>query len=270
MNALFKTAALALSLLLISTGCATTNATTEQTSNSDSSASNSSNQSQASSGESPSSGSQSSSSQSPSPSSQSSSSAPPASSQPAVPAGFTLESNCSKGTGATGIDIYYLAPSSGSQRFMCVHRTGKSPYINNDDAGLDHEISDAGGGYCAYSWTSDNVGCALSPITKQDLMNPPPQGVSAPAGYVLEDCQQGTGATGKTIYYRPEMPARGANHPFWYQCVHRTGNDPGTNVLAGGVIAADPKNPYCAFSTVSKNIGCALEPITSKDLMNPS
>jgi hypothetical protein len=90
-----------------------------------------------------------------------------------------------------------------------------------------------------------------------------------PAGYVLEDCQQGTGATGKTIYYRPPLepntygPMR-PMHAYFYQCVHR----------AGGSFIISPTgpemqgiqgygNPYCAYSTVSRNIGCALEPITT-------
>jgi hypothetical protein len=267
MKPLSKTTALALSLFLMTTGCATTNVSMEQTSNNNNEASNSNNEASASN-----SNTEAPSSEPPSSNSQASSIPPPDSSQPTVPTGFILEPNCDKGTGSTGLDIYYMEPSSDPQRFVCVHRTGMSPYINNDDMQLDQKLSEVGGGYCVYSWVSNNVGCALSPITKQDLMNPPPQEVGVPAGYVLEDCQQGTGATGKTIYYRPYMPPRGANHGLWYECVHPAGARTTYNVIggSGGRVIVGDDGPYCAFSTVSNNIGCALEPITSKDLMNPS
>jgi hypothetical protein len=107
-------------------------------------------------------------------------------------------------------------------------------------------------------------------------MNVPPQRDGVPSGYVLEDCEQGVGATGKTIYYQPPLPPEPGfrmGHTYWFRCVHPIGSSPVVNVVVspsgGGDIVGD-EGPYCAFSTVSRNIGCALEPITSQDLMNPS
>lgn len=102
----------------------------------------------------------------------------------------------------------------------------------------------------------------------------PPQ---VPAGYILEDCQRGIGATGKTIYFRPplEPGAYGPGlpmHGYLYMCVHPVGGEFEFSPTgpSGPPMSINARNPYCAFSTVSRNIGCALEPITSKDLMNPS
>jgi zinc-ribbon domain len=101
--------------------------------------------------------------------------------------------------------------------------------------------------------------------------------VVVPTGYVLEeDCQQGVGATGKTIYYRPPLPPEegGRMHTYWFECVHRSGASPIVNVVSSPSSGGVPEilgagGPYCAFSTVDKNIGCTLSPITEEDLMNP-
>lgn len=262
MKALFKTAALALLLFLIITGCATTNVSTEQTSNSNNEASSSKGEEAA--------------SESPSSSSEEAASEPLQSSQPAAPPGFILDPHCDKGAGSSGLDIYYMEPPSESLRFVCVHRVNMSPYINSDDSQFYENLSEVGGAYCAYSTVSQNVGCALvGPITTKDLMNVPQQEDGVPTGYVLEDCQQGIGATGKTIYYRSSLPPEegGRMHTYWFTCVHRAGASGIVNVTSSR--GSPPRimgdaNPYCAYSTVSKNVGCALEPITSKDLMNPS
>jgi DNA mismatch repair ATPase MutL len=102
------------------------------------------------------------------------------------------------------------------------------------------------------------------------------KGVVAPTGYVLEDCQQGVGATGKTIYYRAPLPPQegGRMHTYWFECVHGKGDSPIVNVVSSPSTGGKPQilgsgGPYCAFSTVDMNIGCALEPITEEDLMNP-
>ena len=271
---MFKTAALALSLFLITTGCATTNVSTEKTSNSNNEASSSNNEEAAS--ESPSSSSEEAISESLSSSSEEAATEPSESSQPAAPPGFILAPQCDKGAGSSGLDIYYMEPPSDSLRFVCVHRVNMSPYINSDDSQFYENLSEVGGPYCAYSTVSQNVGCALvGPITTKDLMNVPQQEEGVPPGYVLEDCQQGIGATGKTIYYRSSLPPQegGRMHTYWFTCVHRAGASGIVNVT--GSRGSPPRimgdaNPYCAYSTVSNNVGCALEPITSKDLMNPS
>ena len=202
---------------------------------------------------------------------------PSAPTSPAVPSGYVLDPHCEKGPGSTGLDIYYLQAPSDSLRFACVHRTDTSPYIDVGDAQYAQYLADVGGPYCAYSTVSENVGCALEPITEIDLMNVPPQQAEVPAGYVLEDCQQGTGATGKTIYFRPPLPPEpgGRMHTYWFECVHREGSSAIVNVVSSPSSGGEPEilgtgGPYCAFSTVSENVGCALEPITSQDLMNPS
>jgi hypothetical protein len=63
-------------------------------------------------------------------------------------------------------------------------------------------------------------------------------------------------------------------HTYWFECVHRKGASPVVNVVSSPSSGGKPEilgsgGPYCAFSTVDKNIGCALEPITEEDLMNP-
>lgn len=209
--------------------------------------------------------------------SQQASSSVPSSDQTAVPSGFILDPSCEQGSGSTGLDIYYSLPPSDALRFACVHRSGESPYIRFDGQ-FDQNLAAIGGPYCAYSEVSQNVGCALTPIAEVDLMNvPPPQEEGVPSGYVLEDCQQGTGATGKTIYYRPPLPPEpgGRMHTYWFRCVHRTGDRAVVNVVSSPSTGGEPKivgdeGPYCAFSKASENVGCALEPITTRDLMNPS
>lgn len=255
----FKTAAMALTLCIVATGCNLTVSTDKQDQGSGGG------ETQAAPSETPSSDSQ-----------QSSNNQQVSSTdQPAVPTGYILDQSCERGSGSTGLDIYYAQPPTGSLRFVCVHPPGKSPYVTLEDAQLDQNLADVGGPYCAYSTVSQNVGCALSPISEEDLMNVPPQEQEVPAGYVLEDCQQGIGATGKTIYFSPPLPPEpgGRMHTYWFTCVHRA--EDGAIVNVAGSPGSPPRimgnaNPYCAFSTVSKNVGCALEPITSKDLMSPS
>lgn len=203
-----------------------------------------------------------------------------ASSSTGAPAGYVLDSQCSTGTGDTGLTIYYLPPPSGATRYACVHRSGMSPYIDYDGQ-LEQNLANVSGGYCAFSDVDKNIGCALQQIGKKDLMNVPPAATASqsgvPAGYVLEDnCQQGTGATGKTIYYVPinvpGKPETGRN--YWIECVHPKGEDgvvgrnDVTNTSSG--LQLKKANPYCALSDADRNIGCALEPISKKDLMNPS
>lgn len=209
------------------------------------------------------------------------SSSGPSSDQTGVPSGYILDPNCEQGSGSTGLDIYYSLPPSDALRFACVHRVGTSPYLRFDEQ-FDQNLADVGGPYCAYSEVSKNVGCALTPIAKADLMNvPQPEGGDpsgeVPSGYVLEDCQQGTGATGKTIYYRPPLPPApgGRMHTYWFRCVHPAGASAVVNVVSspsseGEPIIVGDSGPYCAYSKVSGNVGCALEPITTRDLMNPS
>ena len=91
-----------------------------------------------------------------------------------LPAGHVLDETCEIGTGQTGLDIYYKLAPSDSLRYACVHRDGKSPYINYEDSAFLQNLAEVGGPYCAFSSVSDNVGCALSPITTADLMNVPP------------------------------------------------------------------------------------------------
>ena len=102
------------------------------------------------------------------------------------------------------------------------------------------------------------------------------KGVVVPTGYVLEDCQQGVGATGKTIYYRAPLPPQegGRMHTYWFECVHGKGDSPIVNVVSTPSTGGKPQilgsgESYCAFSMVDMNIGCTLEPITEEDLMNP-
>jgi hypothetical protein len=123
-----------------------------------------------------------------------------------VPSGYILDPNCEKGSGSSGLDIYYSQPPTDSLRFACVHRSDKSPYINFRNGQFDQNLAEVGGPYCAFSKVDQNVGCSLSSIAEEDLMNVPQQGVGVPSGYVLEDCQQATGASGNTIYYRPPLP----------------------------------------------------------------
>ena len=93
-----------------------------------------------------------------------------------LPAGYTLDENCQKGIGQTGLDIYYLLPPSDSLRYACIHRVDRSPLINYADSAFAQTLAEVGGPYCAFSSVSDNVGCALSPISTTDLMNvAPPQ-----------------------------------------------------------------------------------------------
>jgi hypothetical protein len=93
-----------------------------------------------------------------------------------LPAGYTLEESCEKGTGQTGLDIYYRLAPSDSLRYTCVHRVGTNPYIDYGDSAFAQNLKDVGGPFCAFSNVSNNVGCALTPITPTDLMNvAPPQ-----------------------------------------------------------------------------------------------
>lgn len=265
-KALFKTGVLALSLCVITTGCATTNVSMNEMSNSNNQASVSSSNSQSSVSNN---NNQASASQPPASNSQASSSTPSDSKQSIAPTGFILDPHCDKGTGSTGLDIYYMQPPSDSQRFVCVHRANVSPYINYDIQ-FDQNLSNVGGPYCAFSAVDKNVGCALSPITEKDLMNVPPSLEGVPDGYVLEDCQQGVGATGKTIYYN--LPS---SNNFPTVCVHKVGAPnwiySGNTRVAGDINQRLPiiAGSYCAYSPVDDNVGCALEPITENDLMNP-
>lgn len=213
--------------------------------------------------------------------SQQASSSAPSSEQTALPPGYILDPNCEQGSGSTGLDIYYSLPPSDALMVACVHRSGQSPYIRFDGQ-FNQNLADVGGPYCAFSEVSQNVGCALTPIAEEDLMNVPQLGEGAasgevPSGYVLEDCQQGTGATGKTIYYRPLLPPEpgGRMHTYWFRCVHPAGANAVVNVVSSPSSGGEPRivgdsGPYCAYSKASGNIGCALEPITTRDLMNPS
>ncbi len=93
-----------------------------------------------------------------------------------LPDGYTLDQSCEKGTGQTGLDIYYRLAPSDSLRYACVHRVGTNPYINYGDNAFTQNLKDVGGPFCAFSNVSNNVGCALTPITPTDLMNvAPPQ-----------------------------------------------------------------------------------------------
>lgn len=202
-----------------------------------------------------------------------------------VPNGYILEESCQSGLGNTGKTIYYRVPSSGPYRFACVHKVDRSPDIRLDEEDFYTELADISGNHCAFSTVDGNVGCALSVITENDLMQPPtetaspPTQAGVPAGYVLDEgCQHGIGATGKTIYYRPPLEPNtygplSPMHAYLYECVHPAGGPPPSLVSPNGPqmqwIQAGG-NPYCAYSRVDHNIGCALEPITSKDLMNPS
>jgi outer membrane biosynthesis protein TonB len=91
-----------------------------------------------------------------------------------LPDEYILDETCEKGTGQTGLDIYFKPPPSDSLRFACVHRVDTSPYIDYEDSAFLQNLAEVGGPYCAFSSVSDNVGCALSPITPTDLMNVPP------------------------------------------------------------------------------------------------
>ena len=91
-----------------------------------------------------------------------------------LPTGYVLDETCEIGAGQTGLDIYYKLAPSDSLRYACVHRDGKSPYLNYQDSAFVQNLTEVGGPYCAFSGVSNNVGCALSPITTADLMNVPP------------------------------------------------------------------------------------------------
>ena len=91
-----------------------------------------------------------------------------------LPAGYILDESCEIVTGQTGLDIYFKLAPSDSLRYACVHRDGKSPFINYEDSAFLQNLAEVGGPYCAFSSVSNNVGCALSPITTADLMNVPP------------------------------------------------------------------------------------------------
>jgi hypothetical protein len=88
-----------------------------------------------------------------------------------LPAGYILDQSCEKGTGQTGLDIYYRLAPSDSLRYACVHRIDANPYINYADSTFAENLADVGGPFCAFSSISNNVGCALTPITPTDLMN---------------------------------------------------------------------------------------------------
>jgi hypothetical protein len=70
---------------------------------------------------------------------------------------------------------------------------------------------------------------------------------------------------GLDIYYR--LPP---SDSLRFACVHRVGESSsinyGDSTFAQNL--AEVGGPYCAFSSVDKNIGCALVPITAADLMN--
>jgi outer membrane biosynthesis protein TonB len=92
-----------------------------------------------------------------------------------LPPGYILDRSCDKGTGQTGLDIYYKLPPSDFVRYACVHRVDASPYIDYGGSTFAQKLADVGGSFCAFSTISKNVGCALSPISPIDLMNVPPQ-----------------------------------------------------------------------------------------------
>jgi Protein of unknown function (DUF3761) len=104
------------------------------------------------------------------------------------------------------------------------------------------------------------------PTAPEPTLPEPTASDSSPACFVLDQsCNTGIGQTGLTIYYK--LPSNDSSR---YVCYHQAGKSPVLDYRDSSFFQnlADTGGPYCAFSNVDKNVGCALTPITEKDLMN--
>lgn len=184
---------------------------------------------------------------------------PPApAAQTGVPSGYILE-DCQQGTGATGKSIYFRVPAEKFARFVCVHKVGESPNITYGSASFYARLASESGNHCAFSTSDKNIGCALEPITENDLMEPPPSASQAgiPAGYVVEKACTANTFKGVPLYSN-------RTDPIHFICVHPAGKSP--TLSPGDISEGNPSiNPYCA--SLHAAIYCsATRPITQDDL----
>jgi hypothetical protein len=117
-------------------------------------------------------------------------------------------------------------------------------------------------------YTTTQKPTTQEPTTQEPTLptQTPPEPAPVPPSFVLDQsCNTGTGQTGLTIYYK--LPP---NDSFRYVCYYKASKSPVLDYRDSAFLQhlADTGGPYCAFSNVDKNVGCALSPITEKDLMN--